>query len=189
MAKSRQPRTVKQGQDGSTQLHRWSPIKAVKVWGINNVIGVAPCLACCRHPTRPEWVCKLKIFHVSTITFCWITRSLFLRCLALGVCWGLEHESWRNKSHLTLRHVWNPGPTWASGGHLRPADGRWDIQERWQNLNSLKRGYSWTSRTLYYLLLVTFRFQIRYLWTIQETWDFGFCCCCCCCLLHPGYVG
>lgn len=97
-------------EDGSTQLHRWNASKAVTVWGTNNIIGVAPCLACCRHPTCPEWVCELKFFNVSTIIFCWRTHSLFLRCLALGVCWGREHGSGRNKSHLTLRHVWNLGP-------------------------------------------------------------------------------
>lgn len=50
----------------------------------------------------------------------------------------------------------------------------WDTKEQWQNLNSLKTGYSWTSRTLYHWLLVSFPFQIRHLWITQNSETSGF---------------
>lgn len=73
-----------------------------------------------RAPNESWWLIVWARLSFSTIIFRWITHSIFLRLLALGVCWGLEHESWRNKVHLTdSEECVEPWSTHRSKGVIR----------------------------------------------------------------------
>lgn len=103
MAKSRQPWALKWEQMMTPSSFTDGIFSRLSQFeGVSNTSGLAQCLVCHRHPMTPdERSCKLNLL-MSLLSFSrWITHSIFLRLLALGVCWELEHESLRNKVHLT----------------------------------------------------------------------------------------